>query len=50
MKEEIFTDYRVAEARSLSARAKMGIKNFVRHYDIFATNASVLRVIENLHI
>ena len=40
----------VAEVGSLSARTKMGIKIFVkRSFTIFATNASFLGVIANLH-
>ena len=42
---------RVAEVGSLSARAKMGTKVFVRPvFAIFAKNASFLRVIANLQI
>ena len=42
---------RVAEVGSLSARARMGMKIFVRHvFAIFATNASFLRIIANLQI
>ena len=42
---------RVAEVGSLSARAKMVIKTFVKRVlTIFATNASFLRVIANLQI
>ena len=42
---------RVAEVGSLSARAKMATKVFVRRvFAIFATNASFLRVIANLQI
>ena len=40
---------RVAEVDSLSARAKMATKVFVRCvFAMFATNASLLRVIANL--
>ena len=41
----------MAEVGSLSVRAKVGIKMFVRRvFANFATNASVLRVIANLQI
>ena len=42
---------RVAEAGSLSAKAKMATKVFVRRvFAIFATNESFLRIIANLQI
>ena len=44
-------DCRVAEVGSISARAKMTIKTFVKRvFTTFATNALFLRVIANLHI
>ena len=45
------TSVRVAEVGSISARAKMAIKSFVKRVStFFATNASFLRVIANLQI
>ena len=42
---------RVAEVGSLSSKAKMAMKFFVKRvFTIFATNASVLRTIANLQI
>ena len=42
-------DDRVAELGSLSSGAKMALKIFVKRvFTIFASNASVLRVIANL--
>ena len=42
---------RVAEVGSISARAKMTIKAFVKRvFTIFVTNTLFLRVIANLHI
>ena len=47
----ILIEFRMAEVGSLSARAKMATKVFVRRvFAIFATNASFLRVIANLQI
>ena len=41
----------VAEADSLTSRAKMAIKTFVKHvFTFFATKALYLRVIANLQI
>ena len=41
---------RVAEVGSLSTRAKMAINIYIYIFTIFATIASFLRVIANLHI
>ena len=42
---------RVAKVGSISARAKMTIKTFVKRvFTIFATNALFLCIITNLHI
>ena len=49
---EVFdqTLFRVAEVGSLSARAKLAIKTFVKRiFAIFATNTSFLRIIANLN-
>ena len=43
--------FRVAELGGLSSGTKMAMKIFVmRVFTIFATNASFLRIIANLHI